>query len=117
MKVGIDIEEVERFLSINLEKFCQKYFTEYEKNYALKKGVQTVCGIYSCKEAILKAFGLGIGNGVSLKDISILHDEKGKPFIEENQTFKDLKTKYNITEYDISISHTKTIAQSICVLK
>ena len=117
MKVGIDIEEVDRFLDINLEKFCDKYFTEYEKQYAIKKGIQTIAGIYSCKEAVLKAFGIGIGNGVALKNISIIHTCKGKPILEENETLKQLLIKYNVTEYDISISHTKHLAQSICILK
>lgn len=116
MKVGIDIEEIDRFKHINLEAFCNKYFTAYEKEYALKKGIQTVAGLYSCKEAVLKAFGIGIGNGTSLKDISILHTEKGKPYLEENVALTKLKKEYNITDCDISISHTKTIVQSICVL-
>ena len=117
MKVGIDLEEIDRFLDINLEKFCDKYFTEYEKQYALKKGVKTIAGIFSCKEAVLKAFGIGIGNGVSLKQISILHTEKGKPYLEENDTLKKLKMEHNVLECDISISHTKHLAQSICILK
>ena len=117
MKTGIDIEEIERFTSINLEKFADKYFTEYEKNYSLKKGIQTVAGIYSCKESILKAIGIGLGNGIALKDISIKHDINGKPYVEQNETLEKLKIKYGFEEIEISISHTKTIVQSICIIK
>lgn len=116
MKVGIDIEEIDRFKNINLDCFCNKYFTEYEKQYYLKKGIQSLAGLYSCKESILKAFGIGILNGVALKDISILHDENGKPYVEDNKTMVELKSKYNITCIDISISHTKTMVESICVM-
>lgn len=116
MKIGTDIEEINRFEKINLESFCNKYFTHAEKEYSLKKGVQTVAGIYSCKEAVLKAFGIGICRGVNLNEISILHDENGKPYLEKNHTLTTLLNKYGLSGADISISHTKQIVQSVCIL-
>ena len=116
MKVGIDIENIEKFSNIDLDRFCKKYFTDYEREYSLKRGVQTIAGIYSCKESILKAFGIGIGGGISLKQISILHDNKGKPFVEENEVICELKRKFSVTQCEISISHTKDIVESICII-
>ena len=116
MKVGIDVENIDRFLNIDKERFFKKYFTDYEMEYCTKKGVQSIAGIYSCKESVLKAFGIGIGGGVDLKEISIRHDEKGKPFIEENKTMIELKKKFNVTQCEVSISHTKNIVESICII-
>ena len=116
MRVGTDIEEVDRFKKISLEHFCNKYFTSYEKEYALKKGYQTIAGIYSCKESVLKAFGIGIGGGVNLNQISILHDLNGRPYIEENDCIKKLMNEYGIKGIDVSISHTKNVVQTICIL-
>lgn len=116
MKVGIDIVEIDRFEKINKTQFFSKYFTDYERDYSIKKGMQSMAGIFSCKEAILKAYGKGIGNGIALKDISIKHDNFGKPYVEENEILKKIKKECNVNYCEISISHTKNIAQSICIL-
>lgn len=117
MKTGIDIEEIGRFEKINIEKFMDKYFTENEKKYVFSKKnhLETLAGIFCGKEAVLKAFKIGIGKGISLKQIEIEHNN-GVPNVKRNETIENLLKKENLTEIDISISHTKNLAEAVCII-
>lgn len=114
---GIDILEIEEISKIkNLSAFLEKYFSERERAYIdLKaKKEQTVAGIFCAKEAVLKAFKIGIGAGVSLKEVEILHEESGSPYLFVNGCISDLLKKHGCTKAEISISHSKNYAVAIC---
>ena len=117
MKTGIDMVEIDRFRLTNYEKFLEKYFTMSEIEYVLSKTnkFQTIAGIYASKEAVLKAFKVGIGKGISLKEIEIGHFNN-IPFVTKNETIKNLLKNENLNEIDISISHTENLAISICII-
>ena len=117
MQVGIDIVEIKRFNLNNINQFCEKYLTKNEQYYLNNKSnkAQTLAGIYACKEAVLKAFKIGIGNGVKLTDIEIFH-ENSVPKINLNSIVKTLMNNINATKIDVSISHSNTLATAICVV-
>ena len=121
MLVGIDVLDVVRMEKfVQNEHFLEKYFTPYEIEYVSKTNRQTLslAGLYSAKEAFLKALGIGIGGGINLNDIEIYHDENGKPNLRVLSSTSNimLKTK-NVTEICISISHADEIATAICIIK
>lgn len=117
MQVGIDIVEIERFREVDFKKFIEKYLTENEMEYLLNKHdkYETIAGIYACKEAVLKAFKIGIGNGVKLKEIEILHDNN-MPILNKNKIVTRLMKERNLTDIDINISHSEINAIAICVI-
>lgn len=89
-KIGTDIVKISRIeKSIKSPSFLQKVFTEREREYC--KRAESFAGIFACKEAYFKAVGTGIT--LPLTDIEILHDDKGKPYIN------------GISNCDVSISH------------
>ena len=120
MLVGVDVINVERFEKfINDEKFLNKYFSDYEKNYISSRvhPAETMAGIYASKEAFLKALGIGIGGGIDLKDIEVGHEKSGRPNLrvinsENNEVFR----KFQISKIDISISHTDSVATAMCIV-
>ena len=120
MKVGIDILEVSRMTKfIDNDSFLEKNFTKYEIEYMKSKNVksaQTLTGLFCSKEAFLKALGLGIKNGIELKEIEINHDEKGKPFFVITEKLKGVLDNNNLTKIDLSISHTESTAIAMCVM-
>ena len=117
MQVGIDIVEIERFRQVDFKKFVEKYLTEKEMQHLLKKTnkYETIAGMYACKEAVLKAFKIGIGNGVKLKEIEILYENE-IPVLNKNETILNLLKKYNLKDIDINISHSDTDAIAICII-
>ena len=63
--IGIDICSISRFKNMkNLERFLKKYFTNEEITYIINTGnrEETIAGIFSLKEAFVKAIGTGFGN-------------------------------------------------------
>lgn len=114
---GVDIVNVNRIkkiLNSKKEKFYEKIFTEREIEYITRKGhkATTVAGNFAAKEAISKALGTGIGS-IAWKDIEILREVTGKPYI--NFRNKEIIDKFKIKEIQISISHETDYAIAFAV--
>ncbi len=120
MLVGIDVLDVVRMEKfIQNEHFLDKYFTNYEIQYVSKNNRQTLslAGIFSAKEAFLKAIGLGIGGGINLNEIEINHRDSGKPYIKiVSPKAQIVLNTLNIKDIEISISHTDEICTAVCVI-
>lgn len=121
MKVGIDVLDVVRMEKfVQNEHFLEKYFTPYEIEYVSKTNRQTLslAGIFSAKEAFLKALGIGIGGGIDLKDIEIRHEESGKPYLQViSRTSQIVLSTMNVIDIQISISHSDEMATAICIIE
>ena len=85
--IGTDITENKRIESV-LEKhdtFIDKYFhtEEYESYTHLSREqfAQKIAKLFAGKEAFFKALGTGLRFNMSFKDVIILKDELGKPYI------------------------------------
>ena len=62
-------------------KFLKRVFSEGEIQYC-EKHVQSSTHYgarFAAKESFLKALGIGLGMGVKLKEIEVVHDKNGKP--------------------------------------
>ncbi len=119
METGVDIVKISRFEKYeNDEKFLKKYFSSDEIKYILKKvkKVETMAGIFAAKEAVLKAFGIGIGYGMQLKEISINYTKSNKPFIEVDAKIQHYLNNLGCSSISISISHDGDYAVAFCVI-
>ncbi len=115
--IGTDIIEINRIKkAIERESFLTKYFTENERQQFLdkKNRAETIAGVFSAKEAVVKAMGTGF-SGFSSSDIEILKDEKGKPFVNVFNNAKEICNKKGIDVIHVSITHCKDYAQSFAV--
>ena len=119
MESGVDIVKIDRFEKhIDDLKFLSKYFSPAEQEYISKKQnkKETLAGLFCAKEAVLKALGIGIGSGLDLRDISILHNDQGRPVVDVSaKLFYYLNAK-NCNEVSISISHDGEYAVAFCVI-
>ncbi len=118
--IGIDIDEVERFDSSS--QFLNRIAFEEEIKHIEKAKCdslkqQRVASLFSVKEAVMKALGLGKTSGVSFKDIKMLHDESGKPFVELYGIAQiALQEKFAGKSVHISLSHTPTTVVAVAVI-
>ncbi|MDK2800139.1 MAG: holo-[acyl-carrier protein] synthase [Clostridiales bacterium] len=110
---GIDIVEVERIACAirNNHRFIERFFTAKEKEYFVerKNRCEVIAGNFAAKEAFSKALGTGI-RYFALKDIEILRDDLGKPYINLYEKALLLAQKKEIDKFHISISHCKEYA-------
>ena len=116
IKNGIDIIEVSR-IKENIEemgeRFLERVYTDKEIEYCENKNVQkyqSYAARFAGKEAAFKALSSLIDNkyDVSWKDIEIINDEEGRPFVNILGNLKEIVgDKVNI---EISLSHIQRIA-------
>ncbi len=116
LAVGVDIFEVERMaqgMERHGARFCDRFFTEREQ--AQCEGRPTsLAGRFAVKEAVGKALGTGIGD-VAWKEIEIINDERGRPQLTLHGAAARLADELGLTEWAISLSHTRTHAVGMAV--
>lgn len=113
IKVGTDIIEVERIKeSIESlgEKFLNRVYTKNEIEYCENTNsmkFQHYAARFAAKEAVFKATSKLLNNkfDISWKDIEIINDENGRPYVELYCI-----EKQKIADIDISLSHIKDYA-------
>ena len=82
----IDMRRIQKTLERYGQRFERRCFTGYECQKAHEvSSKQRRVGIYAkrfaAKEACAKALGTGFAHGVIMRDIGVLEDENGKPFL------------------------------------
>lgn len=114
--IGTDVVQIDR-----IEKIYDKYKDAFlEKNFHPKeceyfytlessKAISYLAKRFAGKEAIAKAFGSGIGNSLAFKDIAILNDKLGAPYVEifsnHAKDFTDKKIHISLSDdYPIAIA-------------
>ncbi|MDP5110091.1 MAG: holo-ACP synthase [Rickettsiaceae bacterium] len=130
--IGTDVVQIDR-----IEKIYDKYKNNFlAKNFHPKeceyfftlkapKTISYLAKRFAGKEAIVKAFGSGIGSNFAFKDIAILNDEFGAPYVEifrnNNKVFIDKKIHISLSDdYPIAVafavishySHSEIVSES-----
>ncbi len=118
--IGIDIIEVTRVQ--DNEKFLNKIACQSEidyinltKNPALR--LQKIAALFSVKEAVMKALGMGENSGVVFKDIVLSHEESGRPMVSLCGKAKEkLDKDYPSKKIYVSLSHIEKVAVAIAII-
>lgn len=79
--IGIDLVECGRFLDWSAFK-KQRIFTKKELEYADNDNANSekhLANFWAAREAFLKAVGTGFGEDIAFSDVSVVHNELGKP--------------------------------------
>ena len=116
---GIDIIEVERIRrAATKQVFMERVFTENELAYYEQHGsdAQTLAGTFAAKEATAKALAAGF-NGIAWRDIEILHDESGKPYVRLWNAADQRMKNLGGSTIHVSISHIKTLAVAQAIME
>jgi len=82
----VDIGRVEKIVRRYDGKFTERYFTDIEISLANKRQESglyyaTYAKRFAAKEACSKALGSGFVGDIVMKDIGVVHDDKGCPSI------------------------------------
>ena len=120
--IGTDIVEVERIKKISsVDKFAKKILSQNELNIfnELSKDKKTffLSKQFAGKEAVSKALGTGVGKEVSMKNIEILRDNKGKPIFNAIDELETYMINLGITKTHVSLSDESNYAIAMVVLE
>ncbi|MCG6976373.1 MAG: holo-ACP synthase [Acidiferrobacterales bacterium] len=107
--IGTDIVRVAR-MEKNLERFGDRFarrlLTENElRDYAVNSSpAHFLAKRFAAKEAAAKAMGIGFREGLSLRQIGVGHDGKGKPQLEFNGYAAAFIEEHGINAVHVSLA-------------
>ena len=81
--IGIDLVEAGRFLDWSAFK-KSRIFTKKELDYAdadRARAEKHLANFWAVREAFVKALGTGFGDDMQFTDVSVAHDERGRPAV------------------------------------
>jgi len=112
--IGVDLIEIDRISkACEKEGFLSRSFTEDEIKMIDGKW-QRAAGNFALKEAVAKMFGTGFRQ-ISLKEIEVLRDKLGKPYVNLYGRAYDLAKKQGVTKIHVSITNTKEYANAFVI--
>ncbi len=108
---GIDIIEISRISKAADswgERFLNRIYTSREIEYCGGRAPE-LAARFAGKEAVMKALGTG-HIGVSPRDIEILSDESGSPFVQLSSRAQTKASEIGVRDLTISLSHSRDYA-------
>jgi len=118
--IGIDIVKIQRMKDAFEKwgnKFYEKILTNDEMTYCFERSdpYPSLAVRFAAKEGLIKAIGSEIT--VSMKDIEIMNNEKGRPSIHVRGKLEDFFQDRAIRHCHVSLSHEKEFAVACVVLE
>ena len=118
--IGTDITEVKRFRKwLSDPKMISRFFNEVEQKESgsEKSRLEHYAARFAAKEAFSKALGTGI-LGFDLKEVFIVKDENGKPFMKVTGKAENLlKELCGNCKVHVSLSHETEYAIAYVVIE
>jgi len=120
--IGTDLVEVNRMEKIIQrwgERFTEKVYSQDEIDYCTRKAYPAIhyAARFAAKESFLKSLGIGLGMGVSLKDIEVINNAQGNPQLKMNERIRKVLDTHGITSVHISMTHTREHAHAVVILE
>jgi holo-[acyl-carrier protein] synthase len=109
----IEIERIDRALQRWGDRFLNRVYTEREILHCRGRA-ESLAGRFAAKEAASKALGVGI-RGLSWKDIEVVRGPRGKPIMELHGKARRIAEHLNLTNFEVSITHSRTDAVVVVV--
>ncbi len=112
--IGQDLIEIQRVLkALNKDNFRTRCFTSLELDMANGNDIKLVDN-FAVKEAVSKVLGTGFRTFMP-KDIEVLRDTNGKPYVNLYGNALEISNNLNITNIFVSISNTKDYTTAVAI--
>jgi holo-[acyl-carrier protein] synthase len=121
LAAGVDLVEiarVKRILARHDDRFLARVFTPQEIRYCRSRPAE-LAARFAAKEAVAKALGVGVRmmarEGIDWRDAEIVGDHRGKPLLKLHGRAAQRAQALNLTEWEVSLSHTRELAIAFVV--
>ena len=112
--VGTDLVEIQRIRDSIAKgnRLARRILTPAEQSYVEEKQdpAPFIAARFAAKEAILKALGTGLADGINWTDMEIQRDAKGAPSVHLSGRAAEIATTKGGQTIHISLSHTRNQA-------
>lgn len=117
---GVDLVEVSRVARIrqrHAERFLTRVFTAKERDYALesRRADERLAARFAAKEAVMKALGTGLADGIRWTDIEVTRDDTGRPGIALHARAEAVAHGRGIHQWLLSLSHVRDTAMASAI--
>jgi len=121
LQIGIDLVQVDKIRRLALEhaSFLERIFTPKEIEYCMKKRnkYQHFAARFAVKEAVFKALGTGWMGKMQWREIEVLNDGRGKPFVNLHGYVKKIARSKGINNILVSLTHCQEYAVAQVVMQ
>jgi holo-[acyl-carrier protein] synthase len=118
--IGIDIIEVARIKDAVTKK--KSLITRVFSNIELRMSergqfrYEELAGRFAVKEAVFKAIKTGWRSGVAFRDVTVLNEPSGAPYVKLGGRAGEIAAKLGVKNIFVSISHVKEMAVGMVIL-
>jgi holo-[acyl-carrier protein] synthase len=119
--IGTDIVQIARIKSTfekQGDRFVSRLLTEDEQAVFQRRhlSIAFLANRFAAKEAISKALGTGIANGVRFRDIEVLSNDNGAPVVSLTGAAEERLLEQGGREIKVSISDERDYAVAFAVM-
>ena len=112
---GLDVVDINDFSKLLKEPalaFLDRYFTDDEMTAAGQgtNRLDKLAGRFAIKEAVMKALGVGWGDGIAFTDVEVVILEAGAPSVLLHRKLAALQATRGISRWLVSSSHAGSVA-------
>ena len=120
--IGTDIVKISRIQDMkSLSTFAEKILSTEEhklaSSYKDEKLIKFLAKQFAAKEAISKAFGTGIREPILMKDIEIMRNKIGKPYLNPLGGVKKTIIDLGITKSHVSLADESEYVIAFAILE
>ena len=120
--IGTDLTQISRFsrfLEQEKTAIIDRLFTASEQTYVNQKRnpAPHFAARFAAKEAFLKALGLGLREGISWHDMTVVNDTLGKPSLLLTGRAREIFDQRSLSMLHLSYSHDGDYAIATVVLE
>jgi holo-[acyl-carrier protein] synthase len=122
--MGVDITDVERhagLLARHEERFVERVCLPSEAQRIAGGGpgaaALRLAGLFAAKEAVLKALGTGANEGLSFRQVEVLHSKLGAPRVVLHGEAAGRAAVLGVARIHLSISHERHHAIAVALLE
>jgi len=113
---GIDLVETARIAALlerHGDRFLDRIYTPAERDYCdrdRRRRLEKLAARFAAKEAILKAIGTGLTQGIAWTEVEVVRDPMGRPGVSLTGHAADEAQKRGINDWALSLSHSGGLA-------
>jgi holo-[acyl-carrier protein] synthase len=118
--LGQDLLEIKRLRKTyerHGRRFLEKIYTPEEVAYALqhRDPVPRLAARFAAKEAVAKALGSGVAEGIEWREIEVLLNAAGAPQVALHGTAAARARALGITRWHLTLTHCDTLAGATAI--
>ena len=100
-------------------RFVGRVFTPGEIEYCDKRAFPAMhyAARFAAKESLLKSLGIGLGMGISLQEIEVVSDDRGKPEVKLQGRAAGMLLNRGVSAAHLTLSHTRHSASAMVILE